>query len=655
MAKHKFKTEVNQLLHLIIHSLYSHPEIFLRELISNSSDALDKLKYLTLTDEQYKPFSDSLRIDIAFGESAGRIITLSGEGEKKLVMTVSDNGIGMDGKELEENLGTIARSGTRGFLESLTGDAKKDSNLIGQFGVGFYSSFMVADRVEVVSRRAGKQDAYKWISDGRGNFEIVEAEREGNGTTVTLFLNEAGAQFADRWRIEEIVKKYSNHIPFPIYLHYEDIRHEGTGVGRKEITEPKVEQINAASALWQRPKTELKEEDYNEFYRSIAHDTEDPLLCIHTKAEGALQYTTLFYVPKKAPLDLFWADFMPGVKLYIKRVFITDSERELMPHYLRFVRGVIDSEDLPLNISRETLQKNRVLTSIRNASVKKILGELLNLKNDKQKYDAFYREFHRPLKEGVYQDFSNRDSLVELLQFASTKTEGLTGLRGYRERMKPDQKAIYYVTGESERSLRSSPLLEAYVKRDIEVLLMDDEIDEIVIPAIGKYEDVELKSLNRSETAEDLKTKEDRQKERRIAPLAQKIKEILGDEVKDVRASSRLSDSPSCIVTDERDPTMQMQQILKSLGQKDIPEVKPILEINPEHEIVRKLSGISDRELLEDGSRLLFEQALLLEGGQVRDLSEFVRRLNRVLTRSLPDGEDNRKPDGGKARGSGRS
>ena len=635
MAKHKFKTEVNQVLHLIIHSLYSHPEIFLRELISNASDALDKLKYLTLTDKAYKSLTFNPHIDISFGESATRIITLSGEGKKKKIITVSDNGIGMNAQELEENLGTIARSGTEDFLKSLTGDVKKDSNLIGQFGVGFYSSFMVSEKVEVISRRAGEENANKWTSDGKGDYEIMDADREENGTTVILYLNETGDEFANKWNIEEIVKKYSNHIPFPIFLQYEISRYEGTGVGRKEIKEPKVEQINSASALWRRPKTELKDEDYYEFYRSICHDIEDPLLYIHTKAEGTLDYTTLFYIPKKAPIDLFWADFIPGVKLYIKRVFITDDDRELMPHYLRFVRGIVDSEDLPLNISREMLQKNRILTNVKNTSVKKILGELLNLKKDKEKYEDFYREFNRPLKEGVYQDFNNRDTLVELLQFKSTKVEGLNGFAEYKERMKPDQKAIYYVTGGSEQSLRRSPLLEAYKERDIEVLLMDDEIDEIIIPVVGKYKDIEMKSLNRSDTAEDLKTKADRQKEKEIEPLVKKMKDILGEEVKDVKASARLSDSPSCIVTDEKDPTIQMQQILKSLGQKDIPEVKPILEINPNHKIVKKLERIDNREILEDAIRLLLEQALLLEGADLKDLPGFVKRMNNVIAKSL--------------------
>ncbi len=635
MVRRKFKTEVNQLLHLIIHSLYSHPEIFLRELISNASDALDTLKYLTLTDDDYKNIQFDPRIDISFGIEEQKIITLSDVKERQKIITVSDTGIGMNDKELEKNLGTIARSGTRDFLKILTGDAKKDSNLIGEFGVGFYSSFMVADRVEVISKRTGEEEAYKWSSDGKGNFEINEAQRDQNGTTVILYLNKSGEEFAERWIIEGIIKKYSNHIPFPIYLHYEEKSYKGEGTKRKEIKEKKVEQVNAASALWMRPKTELKEEDYNEFYRSISHDTEDPLLSIHTKAEGKVEYTTLFYIPKKAPIDLYWADYQPGVKLYIKRVFISDDEKELLPHYLRWVRGIVDSEDLPLNISREMLQKNQILTRIKNASVKKILSELQNLKKEREKYDSFYRQFSKPLKEGVYQDFSNRDTLLELLQFKSTKVDGYTAFNEYKDRMEQEQKAIYYITGENEQNIKNSPLLEAYREKDIEVLIMDDEIDEIVIPSIMKYKDIELKPVNRSDAVNDLKTKEDKETEKKIEPLVKRIKDVLGDDVKDVRASSRLSDSPSCIVADEKDPTIQMQHLLKSMGQKNIPEIKPILEINPNHEIVQKLENIDDKRMLEDVSRLLLEQALLLEGAQPKDPSAFVKRINRVLTRSL--------------------
>jgi molecular chaperone HtpG len=494
---------------------------------------------------------------------------------------------------------------------------------------------MVADRVEVISKKAGKTSAFKWVSDGQGNYEIEESNRDGNGTTVILYLNDTGNEYADRWRIEGIIKKYSNHIPFPIFLHYENIRHEGEGPGRKEIKEQKVEQANAASALWRRPKSEITEEDYRDFYKSISHDTEDPLLYFHTQAEGTMEYTTLFYIPRKAPIDLYWADFVPGIKLYIKRVFITDDDKELMPHYLRFVRGIIDSEDLPLNISREMLQQNRILTNIKNTSVKKIIGEITNLKNDREKYNTFYEEFHRPLKEGVYQDFSNRDALLELLQFKSTKVEGYSGFADYIERMKPEQKAIYYITGENEHALRSSPLLEAYKEKDMEVLVMDDEIDEIVMPSIGKYKEVELKSVNRSDAAEDLKTHKDREIEKKLEPLVKKIKKMLGDAVKDVRASTRLSDSPSCIVADDKDPTIQMQQILKAMGQKEIPQVKPILELNPNHEIIKKLEDSQNDEMIEDVSRLLYEQALLLEGAELKDPPSFVKRLNRVLTKSL--------------------
>jgi len=634
MAKRMFKTEVNQLLHLIIHSLYSHPEIFLRELISNASDALDKLKYLTLTDNKYKGRDFDPRIDVFIGAESKKIITLTESNSEKLI-TVSDSGIGMNEKELEENLGTIARSGTKDFLKSLTGDARKDSNLIGQFGVGFYSSFMVAEKVDVISKRVGEEQAYKWSSDGKGNYEIVDADRDSIGTTVVLYLNEQGEEFASKWRLEGIIKKYSNHIPFPIFLHYEDIRYEGEGSSRKEVREPKEEQANAASALWQHPKSELKEEDYYEFYKSISHDTEDPLVYIHTKAEGKLQYTTLFYIPKKAPIDLFWSDYSPGIKLYIKRVFITDDDKELMPHYLRFIRGIIDSEDLPLNISREMLQQNRVLASIRSASVKKILGELEDLKKERGKYNDFYKEFRLPLKEGVYQDFGNRDVLLELLQFKSTKSEGYTMFTEYKERMQPDQKVIYYITGENERNLRNSPLIEAYVKKDIDVLLMYDGIDEILMPAIGQYKDIELKSVNRSDAAEDLKTEEDRESEKKLDPLIKKIKKVLGSDVKDVRTSVRLSDSPSCIVADEKDLTLQMQQLLKAMGQNTVPDVKPILEINPSHEIIKKLQTTNNNELIEDVSRLLYEQALLMEGAELKDPATFVKRLNRILTKSF--------------------
>jgi molecular chaperone HtpG len=624
MAKHKFQTEVSRLLHLIIHSLYSHPEIFLRELISNASDALDRLKYLTLTDDGFKGFAFMPKIEIRF------------DGENHEFLSVSDTGIGMDAGELEKNLGTIASSGTRHFLDTLSGDAQRDSNLIGQFGVGFYSAFMAASRVEVVSRKAGEEQAHRWRSDGQGEYEIEPAERKTNGTTVTLFLNEQGKEFASRWRIEQIVRKYSDHIAFPINLYFSEPVTDAEGKPEKGKSIEKVEQINRAAALWKRSKSEISDEEYAEFYKSLSHDSEDPFHIIHTQAEGNLEYTTLFFIPRKAPFDLFFVNYQPGVKLYVKRVFITDDEKELLPSYLRFVRGIIDSEDLPLNISREILQQNQILSNIRSAAVKKILGELKKIaRNTPERYKEFYAEFGIPIKEGLYQDPANRENLLELVRFKSSSEEGLTGLAGYKERMKTDQKAIYYLSGGKEAQLRSSPLLEAYRKQDLEVLIMDDEIDEIVIPTLGRYQDLEFRAINRSKAAEDLKTDEDKQEEDKIAPLAKKIKQVLGEAVKDVRASNRLGEAPSVLVADEDDPSLQMQHIFKAMGQMDAPAVKPILEINPRHTIVSKLAGVDDEELFEDISRLLLEQALLLEGGEIESPARFAQRLNRIISRVL--------------------
>lgn len=616
MSTHQFQAEVSQLLNLIIHSLYSHTEVFLRELVSNASDALDKLKYLTLTQDEYKGGPFVPRIDIAFDGKDGK------------TLSVSDTGIGMDEKDLEENLGTIARSGTREFLQAMAADAKKGSSLIGQFGVGFYSCFMAADTVEVLTRKVGDQKAWKWTSDGKGEYEISEATRDGCGTTVTLFLNEHGREYANRWRIEEIIKKYSNHIAFPIHLRYQEDGPHGGMVDKDE-------QVNAALALWRRPKSELSDEDYTEFYKTISHDTEDPFHWIHLSVEGALAYTTLFYIPRKAPFDLYRYDYQPGVKLYIKRVFITDGEKELLPVYLRFVRGVIDSEDLPLNVSREILQSNRVMANIRSASVRKILQELGQIAKEPAKYGELWGEFGRVLKEGVLQDFEHRDQLLELLRYKSTGVDGWTSLSEYRDRMQKDQKAIYFITGGREASLRSSPLLEAYKAKGIEVLIMADEVDEIVAPSIGKFMDVELKAVNRLKTGDDLKTEADAGKAATIEPLIQKIKKVLGNEVKDVRASTRLADSPSCIVVDENDPTLQLQQMLKAMGNRDMPELKPILEVNPSHPIIVKLASVQDESLVADTSRLLLEQALLVEGGELVDPAGFVKRLNRALEKSL--------------------
>ena len=621
MSKREFQTEVNQLLQLIVHSLYSHPEIFLRELISNSSDALDKLRHLTLVDDAYEALPFNPRIDLELNE------------ENK-TLSIADTGIGMNEEDLVSHLGTIARSGTKNFLSQLSGDAKRDSNLIGQFGVGFYSAFMVADRIEVVSRKAGEEPAWRWISDGQTGFEIEPAERAGAGTTVLLHLNEEGKQYANSWRLQEIVKKYSNHIAFPIFLTYD--KSDWNADEKKSVKTRATEQVNVASALWRRPKNEISEDDFKELYKSITGEIEDPLFWFHTKAEGSLEYTTLFYVPSKAPLDLYQAEYKVGVKLYVKRVFIMDDARELLPQYLRFVRGVIDSEDLPLNVSREILQQNRVLASIRTASVKKILTELKNIAaNQPDEYLKFITQYNRPLKEGIYSDFANRETLLDLIRFKSTKVEGLTSFADVKSRMKDDQKSIYYITGGAESLLRSSPLLEIYRKKDLEVLILDDDIDEIIFSGVDKYGEIDLKAVNKIATGEDLKDEAEPDKAEALKPLLVKLKALLGDRVKDVRVSARLADSPSCIVSDDEEPSLQMQQMLRAMGQKEIPAPKPTLEINPDHEIVKKLLVRPDDAVAEDAAWLLLDQALLMEGVPLQDPSAFVGRLNRILNLSV--------------------
>ena len=637
MAKYEFQTEVNQLLHLIIHSLYSNKEIFLRELVSNASDALDKLKYLTVSDAALKNLQFNPRIDISFNEDAATP-----------TLTIRDTGIGMNDEDIKNNLGTIARSGTKAFLEQLAADDKKDSNLIGQFGVGFYSAFMVASKIEVISKKAGENTVWKWISDGKGEYELEQTDDsafpliddvpEGaNGTCITLYLNNEDSEFASRWKIEDIIKRYSDHIAFPIYLHY--IHKEYDDKGNEKSQAAKSEQINDASALWQKPKSELKDEDYKNFYKSISHDSTDPLLYIHTKAEGTQEYTTLFYVPAKAPFDMYHADYKPGVKLFVKRVFITEDEKELLPVYLRFVRGIIDSEDLPLNVSREILQQNRILNNIRSASVKKLLGEFKKLsENDKEKYETFITEYNRPLKEGLYSDYEHRDELLELIRFRTTNEENTwTSLADYVQRMKEGQKAIYYITGGDEKALRQSPHLEAYKAKGLEVLIMPDEIDDIVIPSVGKYKDWELKAANRAGSDEELSTdeekKEAKQKEKDFKPIVEKIKNALGDAVKEVRLSKRLADSPSCIVVDENDPSLQMERMMRAMGQQLRGEVKPILEINAEHPILQRLKDTDDEALIADTAFVLLDQALLLEGSTLKDTADFVKRLNKLLAR----------------------
>ncbi|MCL9823489.1 molecular chaperone HtpG [Helicobacter colisuis] len=628
MAKHTFQTEVNQLLDLMIHSLYSNKEIFLRELVSNASDALDKLQYLTLTDEKLKTLDFQPKIEISFDA-------------EKNTLTISDNGIGMNEQDLIENLGTIAKSGTKNFLSKLSGDKKKDSALIGQFGVGFYAAFMVASKIIVTTKKAGESQAYAWISDGSGEFEIEKCEKEGQGSEIKLYLKEDEKEFTSRWRIEEIIKKYSDHIPFPIFLHYTETKSEGEGDSKKEIKEEKCDQINKASALWRVAKKDLKDEEYKEFYKSLSYDSNEPLAWIHTKVEGSLEYTTLFYIPQTAPFDLYRVDYKSGVKLYVKRVFITDDDKELLPPYLRFVRGIIDSEDLPLNVSREILQQNRILATIKSASTKKIISEIESLQKDEEKYTKFYKEFGRCLKEGVYSDFENKEKLLELLRFQSNKSEGKEiSFKAYKERMKEGQKAIYYLQGEDLELLKNSPLLESYQKQDIEVLFFAEEIDGFVMPMVNEFDKTPLRSITSKEALEDLGTQEvDKETQEKYKAILEEFKKVLGDEVKEVRLSNRLVDAPSCVVADPDDPSAAMMKMMKQMGAMgmgtEMAEPKPILELNPNHTILTKLLLNNDSAKIAEIAHLLLEEAKLLEGGKLKDVNAFVKRLNTLLENTL--------------------
>ena len=656
MAKHEFQTEVNQLLQLLIHSLYSNKDIFLREIISNGSDALDKLKYLSVSDDAFKSVKFDPRLDIQFDEKAGTI-------------TIQDSGIGMNEEDLTNNLGTIARSGTKAFMEKLTNDASKNSNLIGQFGVGFYSAFMAASHIDVYTRKAaGDGKIWHWSSDGTNSYEIDEVaadsevakkygfnKAELSGSAIEIHLNDDSKEYASRWKIEELIKRYSDHIAFPIYLHYEQKKYDDKG--KETGSESKVEQVNSASALWKRSKSELKAEDYNEFYKTIGHDGQDPLHYVHTHAEGTQEYTTLFYVPQTAPFDMYQADYKSGLKLYVKRVFITDDDRELLPSYLRFVRGIIDSEDLPLNVSREILQQNKILDTIKNSSVKKLLSEFKKMgeaadkakksenptddeKKAIEKWNKFVKNFNRPMKEGLYSDYSNREEIAEIVRFKSTDESGngedkYTSFADYVQRMKPDQKSIFYISGSDEKNLRANPLLKAYVAKGFEVLIMDDDIDDIVIPGFGKYKDFELKAVNRAGSDEDLggDKEEAKKKEEEFKPVVEKIKKALGEKVKEVKLSKTLSgENPSCIVVDENDPSYQMIQMMRAMGQPG-PELKPILEVNADHPILAKIKETSDEALISDVSEVLFNQALLIAGVEIKEPAEFVKHLNNLLSK----------------------
>jgi len=631
MAKHQFQTEANQILNLMIHSLYSNKEIFIRELVSNASDALDKLNMLVLTDEKYKEVSFSPRIDIVANKEAK-------------TLTIKDSGIGMNEEDLMNNLGTIAKSGTKAFLENLTGDQKEDSNLIGQFGVGFYACFMVADKVEVTTKKAGEEQAFLWTSAGDGSFEVENTTQDGHGTTIVMHLKETEDEFLDAHRIDTIIKKYSNHIPFPIFMDKENFVAAVMDDEGKEELEPSRtdivnEQINKANALWTISKKEISDDEYKDFYSSIAHSSEEPLAWMHNKAEGAVEYTTLFYIPSKAPMDMFRVDYQTGIKLYINRVFITDDEKDLMPTYLRFLRGVIDSKDLPLNVSREILQSNAVMNKIQKSSVKKVLSELSKMaKKDSEKYDAFYAEFGNVLKEGLYNDFDNREKILELMKFNTLNSESTVMIEDFVKNVDDEKKEIYYLTGKSSLAmLKSSPALERFKAKGIDVLVLNEEVDTIIFPMVTEYKDYKLVPVADAKFEE---SEEEKAKEEEIAKtyegLAKEFKDALGEAVKSVETTSDLTDSPVAIKVDKEDPSYMMAQMMKQMGQGgDTPEPAPILQINPNHELLMKLKDSADQNLINDAAHVLLDQAKLFDGQELSDTADFIVRLNRIMTKAL--------------------
>jgi molecular chaperone HtpG len=620
MAKHQFQTEIGQLLKLMTHSLYSNKEIFVRELVSNSSDAIDKFNYLSLTDENFKK-----------EEWSGKVFVKLDKEDNS--MTIGDNGIGMNEADLMDHLGTIAKSGTKAFMENLTGDAKKDSNLIGQFGVGFYSVFMVADHVDVISKKAGEEQAYMFSTDGTGEYEVKPVTKEEHGTIIYIKLKDDEKEFLQKERIQTIVKKYSNHIAYPIMLNYSEEVTEGEGDEKVTETVNKNEQINAATALWTISKSDLKKEDYMEFYQSISHDSEEPLTYLHNRVEGAQEFTTLFYIPRNAPMDMYRADYTPGVKLYVKRVFITDDDKELLPPYLRFVKGIMDSEDLPLNVSRELLQDNKVLANMKQNSVKKILQSIKKLDGDEA--ERFTNQYNKLIKEGMYSDFVNKDLLLDIVRYKSSTQEGMVGFEAYVSRANSEKKEIYYIIGEDEKILRSSPLLEAYNKAGIEVLIMDNyDEDRIVTPMIGEYKEWELKDITTID-APDSKTKEEiEETAKEFKELTDKIKEVLGEEVNNVKISTRLTSSPSCVIKDPSDPMVAMAGMFASMGQA-VPETPYILEVNPDHELIKKLDNMEDKELFADIAWVLLDSAKLSEGLDPKDRGAFASRIANIATKAL--------------------
>jgi len=611
---YQFQAEVNQLLKLVIHSLYSNRDIFLRELISNASDACDKLRFEALTDDSISEHSSDLNVTVDYDADAGTV-------------TVSDNGIGMTRDDVISNIGTIAKSGTQQFLEQMTGDQKKDAQLIGQFGVGFYSAFVVADRVDLVTRHAreGADAAVRWSSDGSGTFTLESTTRDEPGTDVILHLNEDCAEFADQWRLRSIIRKYSDHISFPIRMPKQD--EEGNRTDEFET-------VNSASALWKRARKDISEEEYKEFYKHVAHDFEDPLAWTHSQTEGKYEYTTLFYLPKRAPFDLFDRErAKQGIKLYVQRVFIMDDAEHLMPNYLRFVRGLVDSNDLPLNVSREILQSNRVIDHIRSASVKKILDLLEDkAQNDPELYAQFWSEFGQVLKEGPVEDFANRDRLLGLLRFASTHEdtpEQKVSLDQYIERMAEGQEKIWYVTADSFAAAQKSPHLEVFRKKGIEVLLLHDRVDEWLMSQVAEYKGTKFASVAKGEL--DFEPESEAETDTEGADdLAGRIGKALGDQVGEVRVSRRLTSSPACLVLGEGDLALHMQHLLRQAGHH-VPDSQPTLEINPGHPLLKRMAGLEDGDRFGEWSRVLFDQAVLAEGGQLGDPAAFVNRLNDLL------------------------
>ena len=619
--KMAFQAEVKQLLQLMIHSLYSNKEIVLRELISNASDAADKLRFEALADGALYEDDSELKIRVAFDREAR-------------TLSISDNGIGMTRDEVIANIGTIAKSGTKEFFNALTGVQAKDANLIGQFGVGFYSSFIIADKVTLITRRAGATDAVRWESSGEGDFTLEAADKAARGTEIILHLRDGEDEFLSDWKLKTIIRKYSDHITLPIVMKKSEWK-EGA-----EVATDDDETVNRASALWARNKNDISEDEYKEFYKHVSHDFEAPLAWSHSRVEGNQEYISLLYIPTKAPFDLYDRERRHGIKLYVKRVFIMEDAEKLMPQYLRFVRGVIDSADLPLNVSREILQSSRDVDAIKAGSTKKILSLLEDLAENKtEDYAAFYKEFGRVLKEGVGEDFANKDKIATLLRFASTHADTdaqVVSLKDYIARMQPEQEVIYYITADSFAAAQHSPHLEIFRKKGIEVLLMSDRVDEWLLGSLTDFEGKKLQSIAKGDL--DLgKLESDTEKEihKKIEDeaksLLDRIKKTLGDQVKDVRVTHRLTDSPACLISDAEDLSGNLARMLKAAGQ-NTPETKPILEINPTHKLVKRLEAETSEAVFSDLSLVLFDQALLAEGGLLNDPASFVKRMNSLIS-----------------------